>query len=189
MFEIVGCENWLSQVEWLRLFGQTLRSPRFWTDGAPTLETLIGELKVRDKDGRLVALVPNRAQREYSRSCGSRNIVLKARQLGMTTYIAARFFIRTITMPGTLSVQVAHDQQSAEEIFRIVHRFLENLPEGLRDGALKTSRANVGQLVFPRLEAVTSREIVDGDKFRDGLGKIIDGVVQCLNASAWAKAK
>jgi hypothetical protein len=38
-------------------------------------------------------------------------------------------------------------------------------------------------------EAVTSREIVDENKFREGLGKIIDGVVQCLNASAWAKAK
>jgi hypothetical protein len=25
------------------------------------------------------------------------------------------------------------------------------------------------------------------DKFKDGLGKIIDGVVQCLNASVWAK--
>lgn len=38
-------------------------------------------------------------------------------------------------------------------------------------------------------EAVSQREIVDEDKFRDGLGKIIDGVVQCLNASAWAKAQ
>jgi len=38
-------------------------------------------------------------------------------------------------------------------------------------------------------EAVSQREIVDEDKFRDGLGKVIDGVVQCLNASAWAKAK
>lgn len=38
-------------------------------------------------------------------------------------------------------------------------------------------------------EAVSSREIVDEDKFRDGLSKIIDGVVQCLNASSWAKAK
>ncbi len=37
-------------------------------------------------------------------------------------------------------------------------------------------------------EAVSQREIVDEEKFRDGLGKIIDGVVQCLNASAWAKA-
>jgi hypothetical protein len=38
-------------------------------------------------------------------------------------------------------------------------------------------------------EAVAQREIVDEGKFRDGLGKVIDGVVQCLNASAWAKAK
>ena len=36
-------------------------------------------------------------------------------------------------------------------------------------------------------EAVSAREIVDEGKFRDGLGKIIDGMVQCLNASAWAK--
>lgn len=38
-------------------------------------------------------------------------------------------------------------------------------------------------------EAVSSREIVDEQKFREGLGKIIDGVVQCLNASSWAKAR
>jgi hypothetical protein len=38
-------------------------------------------------------------------------------------------------------------------------------------------------------EAVSQREIVDEQKFRDGLGKTIDGVVQCLNASTWAKSK
>jgi hypothetical protein len=37
-------------------------------------------------------------------------------------------------------------------------------------------------------EAVTAKNIVDEQKFRDGLSKIIDGVVQCLNASVWAKA-
>jgi len=51
----------------------------------------------------------------------------------MTTYIAARFFIHTMTQPGTLTVQVAHTQESAEEIFRIVHRFWENCPK--RGGA------------------------------------------------------
>jgi hypothetical protein len=29
--------------------------------------------------------------------------------------------------------------------------------------------------------------ISDELKFKEGMGKIIDGVVQCLNASAWAK--
>jgi len=36
-------------------------------------------------------------------------------------------------------------------------------------------------------EAVTNKDIVDNGKFQDGLSKVIDGVVQCLNASAWAK--
>ena len=89
-------------------------------------------LKIRDKRGRLVPFKLNRAQREYAETCTGRNIVLKARQLGITTYIASRFFLNTITRPGTVTVQVAHDQSSAEAIFRIVHRFLENLPEELR---------------------------------------------------------
>jgi hypothetical protein len=38
-------------------------------------------------------------------------------------------------------------------------------------------------------EAVTNKDIVNVDQFRGGLGQIIDGTVQCLNASAWAKAK
>ncbi len=37
-------------------------------------------------------------------------------------------------------------------------------------------------------ESVANRDIVDPEKFRNGLSKIIDGVVECLNASAWAKA-
>jgi hypothetical protein len=38
-------------------------------------------------------------------------------------------------------------------------------------------------------EAVTNKDIVDVDKFRGGLGQIIDGTVQCLNSSLWSKAK
>ena len=110
-------------------------------------------LYIRDKQGRLVPLVPNRAQREYSRTCRANNIVLKARQMGTTTWIAARFFVATITRRGTLTVLVAHDQASAQQIFRIVHRFWANLPEWLRNGALRRSRANVGQMVFSRLDS------------------------------------
>jgi hypothetical protein len=36
-------------------------------------------------------------------------------------------------------------------------------------------------------DAVTSRHIVDEDKFKKGLSGVIDGVVLCLNASAWSK--
>ncbi len=36
-------------------------------------------------------------------------------------------------------------------------------------------------------EAISDKQIVDQEKFTDGLSKVIDGVVQCLNASVWAK--
>ena len=110
-------------------------------------------LRIRGKDGGLLEFALNRAQQDLEHSSSKRNIVLKARQLGITTYVAARFFINSITREGTLSVQVAHDQRSAEEIFRIVHRLLENLPAELRKGALATSRANVRQIVFPALDS------------------------------------
>jgi hypothetical protein len=36
-------------------------------------------------------------------------------------------------------------------------------------------------------DAVTNKHIADSEKFTEGLGAIIDGVVTCLNASVWAK--
>jgi hypothetical protein len=34
---------------------------------------------------------------------------------------------------------------------------------------------------------VTARDIVNPEKFKEGISKIIDGTVECLNASTWAK--
>ena len=38
-------------------------------------------------------------------------------------------------------------------------------------------------------EAVANREIVDTVKFKEGLSKIVDGTVECLNSSCWAPKK
>ncbi|HVJ05404.1 MAG TPA: hypothetical protein VM578_07015 [Candidatus Saccharimonadales bacterium] len=37
--------------------------------------------------------------------------------------------------------------------------------------------------------AVAGKQIVDEAGFSTGLSKVIDGVVDCMNASVWAKAK
>ena len=42
-------------------------------------------LKVRTREGRTAALRANAAQKEFERRRGRRNIVLKARQMGLTT--------------------------------------------------------------------------------------------------------
>src|SRR5262249_32317560 len=112
-----------------------------------------------------------------------RNVVLKARQLGITTYIAARYFIQTITRPGTLTVQVAHNDESAEAIFRLVHRFWENLPAAMQRGALVRSRANVQQMMFPRLDSEYRVETADESA---GRGMTIHNL-HCSEVSRWPR--
>jgi hypothetical protein len=59
---------------------------------------------------------------------------------------------------------------------------------GSKSGAEKKEAAlSFATSAVSMTDAVMNKQIIDADKFRDGLGKIIDGVVQCLNASAWAK--
>ena len=57
-------------------------------------------LRIRNKSGLLVPLRLNESQQQISRTWKKRNIILKARQLGITTYVAARYFIAAITNPG-----------------------------------------------------------------------------------------
>jgi hypothetical protein len=113
----------------------------------------VAALKVRDRTGVLRVLRPNAAQMAFEARRGRQNIVLKARQMGMTTWVAARFFLRTVTHRGMLTLQVAHTQSAAEGIFRTVQRMWEELPKELREGALRRSRSNVGQMVFPELDS------------------------------------
>jgi len=152
-------------------------------DGETVRDLLIaGWLRIRAKDGRNRLLNLNRAQQKYSQRCSKRNIVLKARQVGMTTYIAARLFVQTITRPGTLTVQVAHSQESAETIFNIVKRFWENLPEAMK-GAVVRSRSNVRQMVFPRLDSEYRVETADDNA---GRGMTIQNL-HCSEVSRWPR--
>jgi hypothetical protein len=145
-------------------------------------EFLMSEwLKIRNKNARLQGLKVNTTQREYARTAAKRNIVLKARQLGITTYVAARFFLNCITRPGTLCVQVAHNPQSAEEIFRIVHRMMANLPDYVRKGALTTSHANVRQIVFPHMDSSYRVETASENA---GRGLTIQNL-HCSEVSRW----
>jgi len=152
-------------------------------DGRTVRDHLIcGALKIRPKEGLNRLLTLNRTQLEYSSGCGKRNIVLKARQVGITTYVAARFFVQTITHPGTLTVQVAHSQESAETIFNIVKRFWENLPEATKRALVK-SRSNVRQMVFPRLDSEYRVETANENA---GRGMTIQNL-HCSEVSRWPR--
>jgi hypothetical protein len=139
-------------------------------------------LRVRDREGFERPLIENAVQKAFEARCGRENIVLKARQMGMTTWVAGRFFLKTISARGVLTVQVAHTREAAEGIFRVVQRFWECLPEDLREGPLKRSKANTGQMVFPELDS-EFRVVSAGDS---GAGRGLSvQYLHCSEVSRW----
>ena len=104
-------------------------------------------LKIVDKNGKLVLLQPNTAQQRflYNLKDNPWTYVLKARQLGLTTIIAARLFHKCLFTPNYKVAVIAHTRDAAKTIFEIYKRYYTNLPKFLK---FKTEAANVNELVF-----------------------------------------
>jgi hypothetical protein len=61
---------------------------------------------------------------------------------------------------------------------------------GAKSGAQKKDAAiSIVSSSINMADAVSSKQIADSAKFTSGLNLIVDGVVECLNASLWAKAQ
>jgi hypothetical protein len=60
---------------------------------------------------------------------------------------------------------------------------------GAKSGAQKKDAAiSIVSSSINMADAVSAKQIIDSAKFTTGLNLIVDGVVECLNASLWAKA-
>jgi hypothetical protein len=110
-------------------------------------------LHIRDRTGQSSPLKANPVQRLFEEKRGQKNIVLKARQMGITTWIAARFFLKTVTIPGTLTVLCAHTREASEGLFAIVQRLWQHLPDDLRKDTLRLSKSSANRMVFRSLDS------------------------------------
>jgi len=95
--------------------------------------------KIKDKEGHLVNLKFNHAQQEVydiiKRDYGKkpvRIIILKARQLGISTFTEAITTYLTTNQPNTDAVILAHINESASKIYEMTQLFINELPEGLK---------------------------------------------------------
>ncbi len=89
-----------------------------------------------DAEALVVPFKPNRAQRKLLKRLHKRNIILKARQLGFTTFIAILFLDSALfahkTRPVSAAI-VAQTDDVAKEIFRDKIKFAyDELPPALR---------------------------------------------------------
>jgi len=77
-------------------------------------------LKIVDKNNQLISLKLNPAQEKIFETLQENPhlAILKARQLGSTTFIAAFFFWKTLFTPNEKTAVIAHTREAAENIFR-----------------------------------------------------------------------
>lgn len=102
-----------------------------------------------DGEGLIVRFRPNRAQRRLLNRLHSRNIVLKARQLGFTTLIAILWLDTALFSQSPMRLGIiAHEREAAEVIFRDKILFAYNrLPDELK-AACPLASKNKTEIVF-----------------------------------------
>lgn len=113
-------------------------------------------LRIRDKGGAFVPFKLNSVQRvlhekleeQRAEQGWVRALVLKGRQQGVSTYVAARYYRRTALHKGVNTYILSHEQSSSDALFSIVDRYQRNNPISPHVGT-----SNVKELVFDRLES------------------------------------
>ena len=110
-------------------------------------------LMIRDKQANTVPFKLNAAQEKLHKALQEqdaagkpmRAIVLKARQLGFSTYTEGRIFAYAATHFNSKSLILAHLDSSTSQLFDMIRLFYELLPAPLRP---MRSKSNDAQMVF-----------------------------------------
>ncbi len=107
-----------------------------------------------DKDGAIVPFRPNSSQLEFLDNIHTRNIILKARQLGFTTFCSLIYLDACIFTPATRAAVIAHKLDDAKVIFRDKIKFpYDQLDEGLR-AACPATQDSAESLAFANDSAI-----------------------------------
>lgn len=79
-----------------------------------------------------------------------RAIVLKGRQMGLSTYTEGRLLWRLATTKGIKGYVLAHEQAASDNLFKMLDRYYQNLPDQIRPSL---GASNAKELVFDKLES------------------------------------
>lgn len=89
--------------------------------------------KIIDDEGNLITFKPNIAQQYLIDNLWSRNIILKARQLGFTTYSVIDMLDDVLFKSNFECALIAHERESMVKIFRKVQLAWDEFPKYLKE--------------------------------------------------------
>lgn len=126
-------------------------------------------IKIVDENKEVVPLKLNEAQNELLKEITEcvaneeriRFVILKARQMGFSTFIAAIIFCLTVFQKNRTAIIIAHQKEAAMQIFKMYQRFYEELPKPMKP-KLRTSSSRELMTIY----GSSIRVLVQGDSVR-----------------------
>lgn len=123
---------------------------------------------IRDKNAELVRFVPNREQLYLLQHMHTRNVILKVRQLGISTFWLIYMLDACLFYPGVETGCIAHTREDAQELFENkVKLAYENLPREIQRMHKQTSDS-ARKLAFSNGSSIRI-----GTSFRSGTPVIV----------------
>ena len=129
MITLHAKERARARLEYLR------KRKRVWKADRPSFAA--DALKIRPKDGALRRFIFNSVQRNLDAALDAqraelgmvRAIVLKARQMGVSTYVNCRFYHRMRHDPGYRTLIMTHREDATDNLAGMIKRFHEHDPD------------------------------------------------------------
>lgn len=148
-------------------------------------------IKIRTKDAKITPLVLNRAQKrfleaildQWQRTGRVRVIVLKARQLGLSTLWGAFSYWWISQRRATKGIVVTHKADASSALFDMTRRFHKEMEESMRP---HTGRASAKELNFDKLDSGIIVATAGSDTV--GRGETLQ-LAHLSEAGLWPKSK
>jgi hypothetical protein len=120
-------------------------------------------IKIVDNNGDLVPFVLNEQQKELFKNFGKYTVILKSRQLGMTTFSVAFCLWQAIVKPNTNYLVVSYKGESSHSIFEKLKTMNNNLPREKYQGLFpEIKRDNKTELLFANNSRISC--VIAGNK-------------------------
>jgi len=147
------------------------------------LEYIPAYLKIIDKAGNLVPFKLKPMQADYIKGRTHRDLVLKGRQMGMSSGVLAAnshwFFIH----PYQRMAIITHDNETSEFLLQNVHRFHRNLPDELRP---EVDWSSSSRIRLPKLDNYIYIDSAKSDSV--GIGHTLN-IVHVSELARWPDRK
>ena len=123
------------------------------------------------------------AQKYYIENRTNRDLILKGRQMGLSTGVEAGNSQKVFTTPYQHMSIITHDTETSEFLLRNVERFHHNLPAAIRP---KTKLKSTARITFPGLDAYIYIDSAKSDSI--GIGHTLN-IAHLSELSRWPDKK